>query len=210
MTVDYYNSELDGFVTDLLPGVNPAFSRPGNPYVPPASLPPALQAILIANTAPVVGLTMVNGSPAIVASYTNAGAVDTQGIDFGLNYYLTNNWNLAFNYTWFDFEVKDPQLGDHRRAQRAENHASAGLGYVGDRFDFSVNYRWVDDFRWAAGVFVGDVPSYELVDLGGNYKITDHVRVGINVSNVLDEEHYQSFGGDLLARRALGNVTFTW
>ena len=35
VTVDYYNSQLTGFVTDLLRGVNPAFSRPGNPYVPP-------------------------------------------------------------------------------------------------------------------------------------------------------------------------------
>jgi iron complex outermembrane receptor protein len=210
VTLDYYNSELTGFVTDLLRGVNPAFSAPGNPYTPPAGLPPPLQAILIANTAPVVGLTMVNGSPAIVASYTNAGAADTQGIDFGLNYYITNTWNLALNYSWFDFELKDQQLGDLVEPNAPSNHASAGLGYVGDRFDFSFNFRWVDDFRWAAGVFVGDVPSYELVDIGGNYKINEHVRLGIIVSNAFDKSHYQSFGGDLIGRRALGNVTFTW
>jgi len=210
VTIDYYNSELTGFVTDLLRGVNPAFSRPGNPYTPPASLPAPLQAILIANTNPVVGLTMVNGSPAIVASYTNAGAADTQGIDFGLNYYITNTWNLALNYSWFDFELKDQQLGDLVEPNAPENHASLGLGYVGDRFDFSVGFRWVDGFRWAAGVFVGDVPSYEVVDVGGNWKINDHIRLGVNVSNALDKEHYQSFGGDLISRRALGNVTFTW
>ncbi|HXT20057.1 MAG TPA: TonB-dependent receptor [Thermoanaerobaculia bacterium] len=210
VTIDYYNSELTGFVTDLLRGVNPAFSAPGNPYVPPASLPPALQAQLRALTAGVAGFTMVNGNPAIVASYANAGSADTQGIDFGLNYYITNNWNFSANYSWFDFELKDQQLGDLVEPNAPENHASLGLGYVGDRFDFSVGFRWVDGFRWAAGVFVGDVPSYEVVDVGGNWKINDHIRLGVNVSNALDKEHYQSFGGDLISRRALGNVTFTW
>jgi outer membrane receptor protein involved in Fe transport len=153
---------------------------------------------------------MDNGSPAIVASYANAGSADTQGIDFGLNYYITNAWNVSANYSWFDFELKDVQLGDLVEPNAPENHASLGLGYIGDRFDFSVGFRWVDGFRWAAGVFVGDVPSYEVVDVGANFKINDHVRLGVNVSNVLDDEHYQSFGGDIIQRRALGNVTFTW
>jgi outer membrane receptor for ferrienterochelin and colicins len=153
---------------------------------------------------------MVNGSPAIVASYTNAGSADTQGIDFGLNYYLTNTWSITANYSWFDFELKDQQLGDLVEANSPQNHASFGVNYVGDRWDMSVNYRWVDDFRWAAGVFVGDVPSYQLVDVGGNFRLTDHLHLGFNVSNALDEDHYQSFGGDLVKRRALGNLTFTW
>ena len=210
VTLDYYRSKLTNFVTDLLRGVNPAFSAPGNPYVPPASLPAAQQAFLRGATAAVSGFTMVNGNPAIVASYANAGSADTQGIDFGLNYYLNNNWNVSANYSWFDFELKDVQLGDLVEPNAPENHASLGVAYVGDRFDFSTSFRWVDSFRWAAGVFVGDVPSYELVDVGANYKITDHVRVGLNISNALDKEHYQSFGGDLISRRALGNVTFTW
>ena len=32
----------------------------------------------------------------------------------------------------------------------------------------------------------------------------------LNVANVLDEEHWESFGGDILGRRALGSVTFSW
>ena len=57
---------------------------------------------------------------------------------------------------------------------------------------------------------MGDVPSYDVVDLGLGYDINDNWQVGVDVSNLLDDEHYQAFGGDLLSRRALGHVTFTW
>ena len=210
LTLDYYNSTLEDFVTDLLPGVNPAFPV----YQPPASLPPPLVAqingalaLLGANRA---GLTTINGQPTIVVSYANAGEADTQGIEFGLNYYVTDNWTFGLNYNWFDFEIKEKAASDLLLPNAPENQASATLTYAASRWDFNVAGRWVDDFRWAVGPFVGDVPSYTLVDIGANFRVTDHVSLGVNVSNVLDEEHWESFGGDLISRRALGSVAFSW
>jgi len=49
-----------------------------------------------------------------------------------------------------------------------------------------------------------------VVDLVANFQINDHWGLGLNVANLLDEEHWESFGGDLLSRRALGSVTFRW
>jgi outer membrane receptor protein involved in Fe transport len=60
------------------------------------------------------------------------------------------------------------------------------------------------------GPFQGDVESYTTVDLNANYRFTDHWKVGVNVANLLDDEHWESFGGDLLGRRALGHVEFSW
>ena len=216
LTVDYYQSEIENFVTDLLRGVNPAF---GVYRVPPpfnTALPPQAVGGVNAFANAVPGLTILaNGQPAVVASYTNAGTVDTEGIDFGINYYITNQFNFAVNYSWFDFEVQDfgPLTGaarDQLLPNSPENSASATVGYTGDRFDASLGYRWVDDFRWAAGVFVGDVPSYDTVDLNANFDVTENFRLGLNVTNLFDDEHYQSFGGDVLGRRALGSITFTW
>ena len=34
--------------------------------------------------------------------------------------------------------------------------------------------------------------------------------LGADISNALDNEHYESFGGDLMARRALGFVSVNW
>jgi outer membrane receptor for ferrienterochelin and colicins len=211
LTIDYYQGDVENFVTDLLPGVNPQYTG----YAPPSFLPAPVQAQILATLrgglgANFAGLTDLNGQPTLVLSYANAGAVDTQGVDVAMNYYITGSWIADLSYSWFDFEVKEKQLGDQLLPNAPENKMSAGLAYHGERFGASVKYRWVDDFAWAAGVFVGFVPSYDVVDFGVNYRINDNLQVGLDVSNLLDEENYQAFGGDIVTRRALGSITFGW
>jgi outer membrane receptor protein involved in Fe transport len=106
--------------------------------------------------------------------------------------------------------VKEQNQRDVLLPNAPENKYTAGLAYRGGKLSGALKYRWVDDFPWAAGIFVGDVPSYDLVDLGLSYQITNNWEVGVDVSNLLDDEHYESFGGDLLSRRALGHVSFSW
>jgi hypothetical protein len=48
------------------------------------------------------------------------------------------------------------------------------------------------------------------VDLTGHYSLTDRVSIGLNWANVLDNTHYESFGGDLLRSRALVSLTLRW
>ena len=211
LSIDYYQSQLENFVTDLLPGVNSAFG----PYTPPSFLPAPIAAQVVgtlrAGLGPnFAGLTTINGRPALVFSYANAGKVDTEGVDVAFNYYITNHWVADFNYSWFDFEVKERNERDQLLPNAPENKASAGLAYNGHRWSGSVKYRWVDDFPWAAGVFVGQIPSYDLVDLGFSFRVNDNWSLGVDVSNLLDDEHWESFGGDLISRRALANVAFSW
>ncbi len=53
------------------------------------------------------------------------------------------------------------------------------------------------------------MPSYEVVDLTANREL-GRFRVGIDVSNLLDEEHYEFFGADLIGRRALVHLAYAW
>ncbi|HEY0143782.1 MAG TPA: TonB-dependent receptor [Thermoanaerobaculia bacterium] len=211
LTLDVYKSRLSNFVTDLLPGANPAFAA----YQVPGSLPGPVQAGLNAFLAAALrtnhpGLTTVGGRPALVLSYTNAGEVETQGAEIAVNYYLTNNWVLDANYSFFDFEVKEQRLGDQLLPNAPENKFNLGLAWRSPRFDAKVGYRWVEEFDWAAGIFVGTVPQYDVVNVAGNYRLSDTFGVGIDISNVLDNEHYEAFGGDILSRRALGFVSVNW
>lgn len=64
--------------------------------------------------------------------------------------------------------------------------------------------------RSVAAVSPGDVESYTTMDLGFNFDINDSWEVGANVANALDDEHFESFGGDLLERRALAYVAYSW
>jgi outer membrane receptor for ferrienterochelin and colicins len=212
LTIDYYQSRVENFVTDLLPGVNSAFA----PYVTPSFLPAPVAAQVLATLrgglgANFAGLTnQANGLPALVFSYANSGVVDTQGIDVALNYYVSDRVLADVNYSWFDFDVKSKNERDQLLPNGPENKVSGGFSYRGDQWNASVKARWVDGFPWAAGVFVGDVPSYTTVDLGVTYKLANNWEIGVDVSNLLDKEHFESFGGDLLSRRALGHVSYSW
>lgn len=219
-TADYYRNEIDNFVTDLIsrvqPGIgniNPAFS----PYAPPAALPAQVQAIILAQLQALLGPTFFvmsnapNGAPIIVpVSYVNFGEVESQGVELGLNYYVTDNWVLDGTYSWLDFDVQQELPADPVVPNAPESKFAIGLSYLADRFDASIKYRWVDDFEWAAGVFRGPVPSYDVVNLTANYHVTEAITVGVDVSNLLDDEHWEAFGGDILERRALGHVSFRW
>jgi len=59
-------------------------------------------------------------------------------------------------------------------------------------------------------VFVGPVPDYDVVNLSTSYRINDLFGVGLDVSNALDNKHWETFGGDILRRRALGFVSLNW
>ena len=147
----------------------------------------------------------------MAVSYTNFGEVETQGVDFGLNVFISPEWRAHASYSWFDFNIKDQVPGDPLVPNAPENQASVGLAYVADKFDVGLDFRWVDEFAWSVGtLYRGTVPSYETADLTANYRFTDNWEIGLNVSNVFDNAHYEAFGGDVLGRRALGHVAYRW
>ena len=68
----------------------------------------------------------------------------------------------------------------------------------------------MDGYRWVSGVYAGEVPSYEVADLAARYALNRHWTLGLDVANLLDNEHYELVGGDLLRRRAVGYVAYGW
>jgi len=213
--INYYRSQLKNFVTELLPLVNPAYG----PYAPPSDLSPEIQAAILAtleeNLPPGLFAIMSNnledGSPIFVAaSYGNAGRVNTQGIELGLKYFLNKYLNAYFNYTWLDFDVKEELTADPILPNSPEHRVNFGASYISDRLDVSMRYRWVDGFPWVVGIFNGVVKSYNLVDLTMNYYFGDAFSLGVNISNLLNHKHYQSFGGDILRRNIVATFAYRW
>ena len=217
VTADYYTNELENFITDLslnpFGSINPDFGT----YQAPAGHPAA--ALLEGTLQGALGSLYaflsnnVDGSPIFaLVSYTNAGSVDTEGIDFGINYYITPEWLFDFSYSWFDFEITDLAGASEGELlpNAPENKFSMGITYNAPKWGFSLKYRWTEEFAWAAGSFQGNVEDYDLVNLNANYQVSDNIGLSLAVSNLLDDEHYQSFGGDLLGRRAIGTVTFNF
>jgi iron complex outermembrane receptor protein len=225
LTVDVYSSENENFITDLIPQLGTSLGRVNLNFGPwvgstaaesSPTMCPGVGVTTVADCIRILSPLLSNqpdGSNIIAAvSYTNFGDVDTEGVDLGLNYYINNKWMWQLSYSYFDFDIKsdDPNLENLLVPNSPENKAATGVTYTGEKFDGTVNFRWTDEFRWGVGPFQGDVKSYETVDVTVNYRLNDNWLVGANISNLLDDEHYQSFGGDLLERRALGHVLFSW
>lgn len=209
LTVDYYQNRQEQFITDLLPGANPNLG----PYQAPAGLSPdgaATVEALLNGLLPGLTNDPVTGAPLWAFSFGNTAKVDSEGVEIALAFEIDRQWAFDVNYSWFDFEIKEQILGPAISPNAPENKFAASLTYSGKRFLAALRYRWVDDFDWASGVFAGPVPSYDTVNLSGNYRLSEDWEVGVNVNNLFDNVHYEAFGGDLLERRALGYVAYSW
>jgi len=163
ITADFYINEMENFVTDLLPGVNPDYPTfqltdggldvpadlaaldarlasfglpPNHPLRQPI---PALQAGYAATVAgtTISGApalaTLPNGSRAVVLSYTNSGRVIERGVEVGLGYQLTPELRADVSFTGFGFDVKTQRAGDQLLPNTPSKKAGFALSYAGEQ-----------------------------------------------------------------------------
>ncbi|HEX9657313.1 MAG TPA: TonB-dependent receptor [Bacteroidota bacterium] len=181
LTIDGYYNQLKDFITDLAPSVNPKY--PGQVVLP--------------------GETVLR----TIWSYGNAGKVNEYGAEVGINYYVTNHWQVNANYAFFEFEVKEQNANDILIPNAPRNKINGGVTYSDDDFSVGVTAKYVPAFDWAAGIYKGPIKPYTLINLNGTYALTPILDLGVNVTNLLDKSHYQIFGGSLIGRRAVMSLT---
>ena len=217
VTVDLYKNNITNFVTDLLPGVNPAFGY----WTAPAAVPEAARAALVGAVrsnllaSPATALAGLglsrneDGNTAIVVSYTNEGDVDQKGLDLGMGVQLTPELRVDGSFSWFSFVVNSQRAGDQLVPNTPDRKATLGLTYEGTRngINASLNGRFVADYPWAAGVFVGRVPASQTINASIGYQTDPRYRLFANATNLLDQQRYQMFGGAVIGRRVLVGVT---
>ncbi|HRP07071.1 MAG TPA: TonB-dependent receptor [Gemmatimonadales bacterium] len=220
VSVDAYMNNIKDFVTDLLPGINPAFPLWTAPSQVPeqarAALEGAVQQQLAASPATALaaaGLTRTeDGNTAIVVSYGNEGEVDQKGVDVGIGFRLTDELRLDGSVSFFDFEVVSQRAGDQLLPNTPKKKGTVSLSYTGivNGFDGSVTLRVVEEYDWAAGVFMGTVPSSSTINASAGYRLTPNFRVFAVGTNILDQQRYHLFGGSVIGRRVIGGVTATF
>jgi outer membrane receptor protein involved in Fe transport len=208
VSIDVYRNSMRDFISDILPGINPAFPA----YRAPSQLSPALQTAIEQTVNPLLpGLTnLPSGRPQIVYSLGNVGLVTSRGVEAEASFRLWRGWLLDTSYTWFGFTIVNAQPGLEPKPNAPSQRATAGVTYQRPRFAASFRHRWVNGFRWASGLLVGQVPTYHVSDVNASYSLTRNWQVGVNISNVFDSRHYEMFGGDILRRRVLTSFAFNW
>jgi outer membrane receptor protein involved in Fe transport len=220
VSASVYRNRLKDFITYLLPQVGTSLGRLNSsfgPYTPPPSLSPGAAAVVKATLETALPPSLfaalsndANGRPVIaLLSFSNFGSATTAGVELGASYLLPAGWMIQGSYTGFHSSVSD--IPENPLLPNAPAHQfSAAAAYARGRLSSTLRYRWVDSFPWLSGIYVGPVPRYGVSDLNGSYRLAEHITAGADVANVLDNEHYEAFGGDLLGRRALVHVTYSW
>ncbi len=219
VTVDGYYSRLRGFVTDLLPGVNPTFA----PWTAPAAVPAAQRAALeqavrdaLAQGGAALaaaGLTRLqDGSTAVVLSRANAGRATEAGVEVGVGAQVLDRVLVEVGYAWFDADVDSTTLvpGDRVVPNTPRNKLAVSVSYTGARLDARASARFADGYEWASGIFSGRVPSSAILDVAGGWRLNRTLRFNAVATNLLDQRRYQMFGGSIIGRRVLAGLAATF
>ncbi len=184
VSVDGYYNQLRDFITDLAPGVNP--NHAGQEILP--------------------GETILR----TIWSYGNAGKVNEYGFEVSADYQISPAFQVIGNYAFFDFKVKEQNANDALLPNAPKHKVNATVKYRTDQFEVGLSGKFVPTFDWAAGIYKGKVLAYTLLNLDATCNITPQLQLGLNVTNLLDREHYQIFGGSLLGRRAILGATVSF
>ncbi len=215
-SVDAYLNVLKDFVTDLLPGVNPAFGAWTAPTAVPAAARAALQgavrSALLANPATATagrGLTrQEDGKTAIVVSYANAGKATQYGFEFAAGLQLADEFRVDANLTIFRFDINEQLAGDQLLPNTPSSKGNIAVTYAGrSGLDLGVNFRAVKGYDWAAGVFAGWIEPQGTIDANAGFAVNNNLRVYVAATNLFDQQRYSIFGGSVNGRRLLGGLT---
>ena len=129
--------------------------------------------------------------------------VTTAGVSVGVNYYIGKYFAATGNYSWNKLDrhgSTDPLIPAFNTPEHKFN-----IGFNGrniNNFGFNINYKYVQGFTFEGSPqFTGQIPSYDLLDVQVNKffpKLYSTVKLG--ASNVLENKHYEVYGGPLIGR----------
>jgi outer membrane receptor protein involved in Fe transport len=221
ISLDAYAARMDNFTTGALPagttGLNPMYRR----WTAPSAVPPASRAAVEAAVLSALaargstvqnGLTRLpDGTTAIVLSFGNAGTVDEWGVEFGSSISLSRLLTVGASYTWYNSAIRHNFVGNVLSPNTPHNKGAISLAYGGRQgIDVGVDARIVSGYHWTTGVWDGDIPASQIVNLNAGYRINPHLRVYANATNLFDQQRFQVYGGSVIGRRVLAGMTSTF
>ncbi len=148
------------------------------------------------------------------------GVVTTQGASVGLNYYFKKHYGVMANYSYNILNKQDAIDPIIPAFNTPKNKFNIGMNgreinfHFGTlnitNFGFSVNYKWVEGFIFEGSPqFTGLVPTYGLLDMQLNKQLTKiYTTIKIGASNLLNEKHFEVYGGPYIGRMAYFSLLF--
>lgn len=133
--------------------------------------------------------------------YSNAGEVNSRGVELDLTGQLSERWSLIGSYAFTDAKVtQDPALKGNRLQNVARHGASLSAVYDfgslfgGDSLRAGAGARYAGE-RTGNATNTFELPSYTVADAFASYEtqLDAHtVRLQLNVKNLFDKVYYSS------------------
>lgn len=148
---------------------------------------------------------------AVMLTYRNFGEISLNGLDVNLVYFPSDQWSLTGSYSYVDKTLFENVDGIADIALNAPgNKLKVGTSYTFDQEQLTLGAQWryVGAFRQESGVFVGDVEAYSLLDLNASCLLPfgSNLRLGVDVSNALDNKHRTFIGAPEIGRLVFGQL----
>jgi iron complex outermembrane recepter protein len=155
-------------------------------------------------------------------SANSTNTVQTQGLSIGLNYYFARLYALNGNYSLNKLvktDEDDPIIPAYNTPKHKFNIGISGrdlsiplFGSKLKNIGLSVNYKWVDGFIFEGSPqFTGYLPSYGILDAQINWKSQKwNTSFKIGSSNLLNNLHYETYGGPLIGRLSYFTILYEW
>ncbi|MBC2776128.1 TonB-dependent receptor [Parasphingopyxis sp. GrpM-11] len=203
VTVDYYNIEVTDAITTLNPGdvLTPCF---GPNLSAPTPNPAAPECALIQRNPLNGSLNGGGDTPGLILQLTNAGTLETSGIDFRVNYSLPVSFgsvNFDLNGNWTEKLVI---LGRECVGLYSNNCEPITPEWafnfrttlsIDDLVDVSLLWRWTDGVEYEfAATTTGILPEYLAIDdasyfdLSVRSNVSENFDVTFSVNNLLDRD----------------------
>ena len=140
-------------------------------------------------------------------------------VSLGINYYFHSNYSLSGNYSWNKLNeegAEDPIIPAYNTPEHKFNLSLTGREiHLSEKknqlrnFGFSINYKWVEEFKFEGSPqFTGIVPSYDVFDVQISKKLIQlNADLKIGSSNVLNNNHYEVYGGPYIGRMIYCSLT---
>jgi len=217
ITLDAYAARIENFTTSMLPGVNPMYPRWTAPPEVLAADRAAVESAVRNALAP-RGSAVQNGltrlpdaTTAVVLSFANVGTVDEWGVEFGSSISLSRVLTTSASYAWYNSAIRDNVAGNVLSPNTPRHKGVISLTYAGRQgIDVGVDARIMSGYHWTMGLWDGDIPASQMVNLSAGYRINPHLRVFANATNLFDQQHFEVYGGSVIGRRVLAALTSTF
>ena len=137
-------------------------------------------------------------------TYTNGGDSKVDGIELGLNGYITDKWAVSAGYTYLDSENTNPGPSCSRSGVCTPENAAKGKQLPNvpkNSATLWTTYKVLPQVTIGAGAVAMDkvygnatntkwVPGYVRYDAMGRYDVNKNVNVQLNVNNLSDKRYF--------------------